>query len=135
MSSERSRITVYGRESEASRNYWVEKLAREAGPSNLILDYERSNEYSYEAGSVEIVLPEDLLQKLIALTKDSSFLIYTILLAALNVCLHKYTGSSSIVIGSPSRKQNNGGMPRPNALAIVNDIDASLSVRQLLLNM
>ena len=131
MSTESPRLTVYGRESEALRNYWLDKLSREAGPSNLILDYVRPTTYACEPAAVEMVLPYDLVERLATMTKDSSFLIYTILLAALEVSVHKYTGSSPVVIGSPSRKKADGSNTKPNALAIVNQV--LLNVRETLL--
>src|SRR5215510_14298454 len=134
MSAEKSRRTMYGRKSEELRNYWIEKLSRELEPSTLILDYQRSKKYSSEPESAEIVLPEEVLGGLIARTNGSSFLISTALLAALNLCLHKYTGSRSIVIGSPPRKRSDGRASKANVMAIVNDIRTDMSLRQLLLN-
>jgi amino acid adenylation domain-containing protein/FkbM family methyltransferase len=55
-------------------------------------------------------------------------------MAALKICLHKYTGSTSIVVGSPVRKQSDDSSQTTNVLTIVDDVDDQLSFRQLLLN-
>ena len=133
MATEKSKIQVYDRETEEERNYWLAKLRDARSNSNLILDYERPRTYSYDSGRLEVVLPNDVFRKLIELTKDSSFLVHVALLTALNIYLHKYTGETTIIIGSPPRRRRADGLMQPNALAIVNQVDQQCSVKSLLL--
>jgi amino acid adenylation domain-containing protein len=71
-------------------------------------------------------------QKLKKLTGGSPFLLYTALLTALKVCLHKYGGSDVVAVGSPAC--GNGAGPRnANLLTIVADIDEHESFQQFLL--
>jgi amino acid adenylation domain-containing protein len=132
MSSEKSRLVVYGKESDEQRRYWVGTLSRELENSNLVLDYDRATPYQLEKEVIEIELPDDASRRLVELTKGSPFLIYTALLSALSVVLQKYTGNRLIVVGSPPRKKNDI-VPAANALAIVNEVDERLTVKEWLL--
>ena len=125
-----SRIAIYDSESDAERSYWLERLSRERGVSNLVLDYKRPKTHNPHRETLEVAVSDETLRRLLALTKESSFLVYTALLTILNICLHKYTGSESIVIGSPPRQKE---QVRPNALAIVTDVEPHVSAKDLML--
>src|SRR5438105_3653431 len=132
MIDDRAKITVYDSDTEEDRNFWVEKLLREISTSNLIPDYERPEDYVSEREGVDVALSGEVFDKLIKLTNGSSFLIYAALLTGLNICLHKYTGNIPIVVGSPPRRTGDEAAPLFNALAIVNDVEPHLSVREML---
>lgn len=111
------------------RDYWTEKLSRELPPSSLRLDFERPTFNSGETETIDINLSSELCRKLAELTSNSSFLLYTTLMAGLKICLHKHNHSNTIVVGSPPLKE----LGRANALAIVDEIDPSLSFKEFLL--
>jgi amino acid adenylation domain-containing protein len=117
---------------KGSRDYWLRKLALPTLPSSIRPDYARPDEYRYKKGSGEIHLSREVVERLTRLTDTSHFLLYVTLLTALKVCLHKYTGENTVIIGSPSRL-NGGTAVRANALPIVTEIDDGLSFRELLL--
>src|ERR1700754_2301182 len=127
------KIPVYSKEALEERDYWVAKLSCERQTSNLILDYERPEIYSDEKGIVEIALPPETCQKLVSLSGNSAFLIYAAMLAALKICIHKYTGSTHIVTGSPSRKKSDLLAERPNAVALIDEFNEAMSYKELLL--
>ncbi|MEW6736579.1 MAG: amino acid adenylation domain-containing protein, partial [Acidobacteriota bacterium] len=112
--------------------YWVEKLSKVIGRSNLNLDHHRPAIYSGNKNSVELDISGELYDKLSSITGNRSFLIYTILMAVLKICLYKYTGSTTIVVGSPTRKFGNDLYQSTNAIAIVDDINPKLSFQQFL---
>jgi len=116
------------------REYWLQQLSIEWDPSGLIADYNRADNEAPETGSVELALPVDLVNQLDKLTANSPFLVYTVLLTAVKICLHKYSGSNTIIVGSPARKKPGGLFQRPNALAIVDEVTGDMSFRQLLSN-
>jgi amino acid adenylation domain-containing protein len=127
------KVAIFGKESKEEQEFWVEKLSQVSGSSNLIPDYERPPVYSSSNDSLQISLPEELNRKLCKLTNDSLFLLYTTLLAGLKICLHRYTGSDSIVVGSPARIKPEEATQAANALAIVDQLDEDSTVQQLLL--
>ncbi|HZI16962.1 MAG TPA: amino acid adenylation domain-containing protein [Pyrinomonadaceae bacterium] len=111
------------------RDYWVGRLARGRGPSNLIAEHQRPAFYPADRDAFEFAPPEDALRLLTALAGGSPFLTYTALVAALGVCLQRYTGGEGVVIGSPALKEHG----RPNALVVAFDLDERASFRDLLL--
>src|SRR5712691_8913343 len=106
MNSIKTKIPIFDRESKEERDYWRARLSRGISLSNLRLDYPRPALYSSGRESVTLKLSDELVGKLTRITGDSPFLIYAALLAALKICLHKYTGSTSIVTGSPCRQKD-----------------------------
>jgi amino acid adenylation domain-containing protein len=124
----------FDRKAKEERDYWVGKLSRELGPSGVPLDYSRAGGAAQRDGSDEITFPDDLTAKLDGVAGNSPLLLYTTLLTALKVCLHKYTGGNPIVVGSPARRRADGDDAPPNALAIADDIDERGSFKKLLLS-
>ncbi len=114
-------------------DYWVSKLSGELGRAEIPPDFRRSKVYSDKRGKVAIHLPDEVSRKLIAFTKDSAFLIYTTLMAALKICLHKYTASANVVVGSPQYKHHDANEQPPNALAIADHVTGGESFREFLL--
>ena len=129
------KTVIFDAELVEERDYWIRNLSRGIGTSYLKLDYERQRSSSTDRDSVEVLIPVAVQQNLKRLTGGSPFLLYTALLAALKVCLHKYSGSDVIAVGSPilSNGNGNGAEPRVNLLTIVDDIDEQKSFQQLLL--
>ncbi len=134
MSSVKEKVPTFSRKSKEARDFWIKKLQGKTEPTNLRLDFERPSSYSSERETVEVVVSEDLAAKLASLTGDSPFLNYTAMLAALKICLHKYTGSASIVVGSPTRLKDETADQPPNALAIAVDVDGRMTFRQFLVS-
>ena len=133
MGAARSDLVIFDSKLKEEKEYWIKLLSREFGPSNLCLDYERPGFYTAKKDVVYMEVSGESFQKLIGLSGNSSFLIHTILLTTLKVCLHKHTGSETIVVGTPNLMQDGESSHRPNVLAIVDDIDDAMSFRQLLL--
>ena len=129
-----SEVVIFDRNLIMERDYWIKNLSQEIAASNLRLDYERPASYSAHADVVEISLTDDLYERLIKLTGNGDFLLYTTLMAALKVCLHKYTGQTAIIVGSPARVVSQDSNRVKNALVIVDEVSGHLSFRQLLLN-
>ncbi|MEN3328613.1 MAG: hypothetical protein V7638_3420 [Acidobacteriota bacterium] len=114
------------------KDFWVEKLSVDIGPSGLMLDHDRPAGFLPDKGHVELSLRPESQQKLMSLTRNSPFLIYATLMAALKVCLFKYTGSTTIVAGSPALPATDKDWPRQNVLAIMDEIDEHESFREFL---
>lgn len=132
MSTTELKPWIFDETLRAERDYWIERLSGEREPSSLRLDFERPEEFSGDRSAVEIALPDDMFRTMIRMSNNSHFLCYTILLAALKVCLQKYTGSRSIVVGSPSRRVDGEPDEAANALVIVDEIDDGLPFRAVL---
>ena len=133
MSVSRPRALALNRELKQARDYWVGQLSREIECSGLRTDFERPPGVSLSRSSLRIEFPHDLCAEISKLTNASPLLTFTTLLAALNICLHRYTESRIIVVGCPPRLKDDTSSLEPNALAILVEIDGRETFRQLLL--
>ncbi|MGB8507378.1 MAG: amino acid adenylation domain-containing protein, partial [Pyrinomonadaceae bacterium] len=136
MTNTESRILVLDRELVGEQQYWTNRLSREPGVSNLRLDGERTDEGTGATALTGIIVDESVAAPLRRLTGGGPFLTYTTLMTALKVCLHRYTGESTVVVGSPalkSEEEDDEATP-PNLLAVLDEVNSELTFRQLLLN-
>jgi amino acid adenylation domain-containing protein len=132
MSEPKPKRQLFDSRLKEQKDFWVRKLSVEIGPSGLMLDHDRPAGFLPNKGHVELSLRPESQQKLMSLTRNSPFLIYATLMAALKVCLYKYTGSTTIVIGSPALPGTDQDWPRQNVLAIVDEIVEQESFREFL---
>jgi len=55
-------------------------------------------------------------------------------LTALKICLHQYSGSAKVAVGSPARRKSEESSQPANAVTIVTEINEQESIQQLLTN-
>lgn len=118
----------------AERDYWLTRLSTEIDPANLVLDHARPGNYRCSLAEVDITLDGEVCEKLARLTGDKPFLLLVALMTGLKICLHKYTGNSCVVVGSPARRHDSDPHQKANALPIVDEVDDRLPFSRLLLN-
>jgi len=126
----RNYLTLFG--CQALKDYWTTKVSSGSGFASLPTDYERSENKCGSVASLNLDFPLTVHQRFSALTNDSPFLIYTVMLAALKICLYKYMGSA-VVVGSPAIRQDNHLKQAVNVLPIVANIDKNCFVEHFLL--
>jgi surfactin family lipopeptide synthetase A len=129
---ESSSLLIFDQGLLDERDYWVKHLSRELGVSNLPLDFQRPKTFSGNREAVELEITGPVYKKLSDLTGGGDFLLYTSLVAALKICLYKYTGNTTVAVGSPVRKRPAATSEPGNALAMVSEVRGELSFRQLL---
>jgi amino acid adenylation domain-containing protein len=134
MNSVQSKTLTFDRELIEERDYWVEKLSHAAGSASLRLDHDRAASECSDISVIQINLPDPLITRLAKITGDSPFLVNAVLMASLKICLHKYTGSKTVIVGTPCRRRDDGPAPKPNALAMIDHVDGQMSVREFLMN-
>ncbi len=86
---------------QSQANYWREKLSGSLPVLALPTDRPRPHEPSYRSSSIDVLLSEELSQKLNALSRTCETTLFTTLLSAFNVLLHRYTGQDDVIIGAP----------------------------------
>ena len=119
MSEIKSKRQLFDSRLKEQKDFWVKKLSHEVGFSGLRLDHDRPGTFLGDKDHIELPLAAETQQKLLRLTGSSPILIYSTLMAVLKVCLYKYNGSTSIVVGSPSRNDDESD---PNLLPIVDEL-------------
>lgn len=90
-----------GHELDRQMNFWRQALAAMPPVLELPLDFPRPAEQTYRGSSVLSVLPHALLDELKALARRANCTLYMLLLAAFDVLLAKYAGTSELVVGTP----------------------------------
>jgi amino acid adenylation domain-containing protein len=82
--------------------YWQKRLAGGVPPLNLPTARPRPPAPTYRGEGYGFALPEGLTAKVQQLAKAEGITLYTLLLAAFQVLLHRYTGQEDFGVGSPA---------------------------------
>ncbi len=91
-----------GPEGERLRSYWLQRLSGGELPTlNLPTDKPRPPLQTYQGATRDFNLSEKLTRQLRDLARAERATLYTVLLAAFQTLLHRYTGQDDILVGSP----------------------------------
>ncbi|MCP5046485.1 MAG: amino acid adenylation domain-containing protein [bacterium] len=118
---------------QKAREYWRDKFETQAPEINLPCDFERSLDFKREQYPLQF--PPGLSGKLLSLSKKQDLLLYTVLLAALNVLIFKYTGKQDISIGAPVYTDPGEPAPDHETLMVFREfIHHHMTFKELLLD-
>ncbi|HYO50583.1 MAG TPA: condensation domain-containing protein, partial [Chloroflexia bacterium] len=92
---------LQGETLQAQLDYWKGQLAGAPPLLELPTDRPRPHAQTYGGGHQTIHLPVSLARQLEALSRREGATLFMVLLAAFDTLLHRYTGQSDVVIGSP----------------------------------
>ena len=80
--------------------YWQKALAGSSGVLPLLMDFPRPAHASYAGANLQFSIPEPLRLKLETLSRGAGVTLYSTLLAAFQVLLHRVTGSDDLLVGA-----------------------------------
>ena len=109
------------------------KPASKGQPAGPPLFRRRPAEPCRKAETIRVDVTTDLWQLLSHITKNEPLLEYASVAAALNVCLHRYTKSTSIAVGAPAIRTAGDKSDEENVIVVVNELNGQMTFRQLLL--
>ena len=117
--------------------FWRERLKGEAPPLELPTDHPREEARAFEAATEKARLTLSEAQALTALAHDVGGTLFTVLLAAFKVLLHRWTGQTELLVGTPVRARNlpeieNLIGPFVNAVTLCSHVDPGESFRSYL---
>ncbi|HYP40107.1 MAG TPA: amino acid adenylation domain-containing protein [Chloroflexia bacterium] len=128
---------LQGKALQAQLDYWKGQLKGAPSVTELPTDRPRSPMLSYRGAREAQLLPNDLASDLKALSQREGVTFYMTMLAAVGALLHRYTGQTDIVVGSPIANRT-----RPeiegligffvNTLVLRTDLSGNPSFRELL---
>jgi non-ribosomal peptide synthetase component F len=95
-----------GSEGERLWSYWQKQLAGELPVLNLATDRPRPSVQTFRGASESFKLSAELTKELKALSQNNGATLYMTLLAAFQTLLHRYTGQTDILVGSPTAGRN-----------------------------
>jgi amino acid adenylation domain-containing protein len=117
--------------------YWSERLKDLPPPISLPTDRPRPDGQTFRGASKTIELPPPLTRDLKSLSRREGATLFMTLLAAFQVLLHRYTGQTDIVVGSPIAGRNHPEVEQLigffiNTLVLRTDLRGKPSFRELL---
>lgn len=91
----------------ACKDYWFEQLAG-LPPSNLLpADFKQTAEKYKKAGMTQFSLPAELTHECLVLAEKLKVSLFSFMLSAFYVLLHKYTAQTDLAIGTPITGRTN----------------------------
>ncbi|RKN03800.1 amino acid adenylation domain-containing protein, partial [Aquimarina sp. BL5] len=80
--------------------YWKDKL-KNISPLELPTDFSRPANQSNQGETKQITIDKSIQQGLTAMAKEEEVTLFTLMLTAFKVLLHKYSGQTDICVGTP----------------------------------
>ncbi|MCP4135959.1 MAG: SDR family NAD(P)-dependent oxidoreductase [bacterium] len=84
-----------------SREYWLRKLSGDIPALNLPTDFPRPKIQTYQGAVYREELPGELAEKIENLSVKENVSVFSLLLSAYYVLLHKYSNQEDILLGAP----------------------------------
>jgi amino acid adenylation domain-containing protein len=101
-----------GPEGERLWDYWRHELAGELPLLNLPLDHPRPPVQTYGGATYSFPIEEQIAKRLRELANGERATLYTILLAAFQVLLYRYSQQESLLLGTTALGRNRPGLER-----------------------
>ncbi len=112
-------------------NFWLNKLSG-IEPINLLSDHILFDEKGGDIEVYDMFLPTHINDRIISISKDSEFNIFTLLMAAFKCLLYRYTASKDITVYSPPLKSDNS-CEYNNLIPLRSFINDKLSFKEILI--
>lgn len=122
---------------EAQLEYWVKQISGSPPVLELPTDRPRPPVQTYHGAKQSLVLSLELTEALKSLSCREGVTLFTTMLAAFKLLLHRYSGQDDIVVGSPIAGRNRGEVERLigfflNTLVLRTDMSGNPTFRELL---
>ena len=117
-------------------SYWKERL-QNVPILELPTDFSRPPQQTYEGANVQFVVSEELTSSLNALCKSQGVTLFMVLVATLQVLLHRYSSQDDICVGTPIANRIRPELESligcfVNTLAIRSEVTGNLTFTSLL---
>src|SRR5947209_8564919 len=116
------------------RDYWSQKLSGDFPASGPPPDFERPAIFVEEKGLCEIKVGPETQDRLLKISGNRPALAFAVLIAALKICLYKYTGAEDVVVGTPIHEDFSEVASLNKVLALADKLRDDLTVKELLVN-
>jgi amino acid adenylation domain-containing protein len=122
---------------EGIRDYWHRKLSKPRPLINLPTDYKRSDIYSLDGNLLHFPLGCERTNALTELGGSQNSSLFMVLLSAVYILLHKYTGEEDLMVGSPVAGRPHYDLENQigffiNTLVLRNTVNSENSFQELL---
>ncbi|MCX6584775.1 MAG: condensation domain-containing protein, partial [Candidatus Aminicenantes bacterium] len=136
--SSQDKLALAADQNVKEREYWLNKLTGELEKSHFPYDYSDIRQEKMKSGmepgkNLRFMFPGPLYAKIMKLCGGTDVKLHMILVTGMFILLHKYTGNTDIMIGSPILKQEIEGEFINTVLVFRNEISVQMSFKELLL--
>jgi len=115
------------------KKYWLQKLSGKLALTGLPLDFVRPVEFSSAKDSIALELDDQVGGRLLQVCGSNESLVFAVLVAALKICLHKYTGTEDVILGTTIHNRY-GEVAVLNRVLVIRDlVSRQQSVKQFLI--
>ncbi|MGE5343419.1 MAG: AMP-binding protein [Candidatus Omnitrophota bacterium] len=125
-------VVLAARQSEKERTYWKNKLAGELHPGHFPFDKKPMGHVPRHRDTVPFEIDGDVFAKLTWIINGADTLLHVILCSVVKVLLHKYTGNTDMIIGTPIYKQDIAGDFVNTILILRNKLETAMSFKDFL---
>lgn len=125
-------IILSSGEFETEKSYWLEKLNGDIVMSGFPYTVSQTGKGTYKEGYFNAYLSLDISKKIISISNNSNYALYTILLSGVKYILYRYNANNDVIVGMPVFAQKNKGEYMKNYLALRSFINDEKSFKDLL---
>jgi amino acid adenylation domain-containing protein len=86
--------------------YWMERLSGDIVAPGIPLDFRRPEEFVVSTSAVQIKFDQDTQAALLRSSNNKPTLCFVILVAALKICLYRYTGKEDVIVGTAIHEEH-----------------------------
>src|ERR1051326_1480240 len=121
----------------AQLEYWKDQLTGLSPRLELPTDRPRPDHRAFHGANIPFVVSRKLQERLAELGRSEGATLFMVLLAALNVLLHRYSGQEDIAVGTPVAQRNRPEIEEligffVNTLVLRTQLSGELTFRELL---
>jgi amino acid adenylation domain-containing protein len=127
----------FEKEKQRLQSFWLPTLKDLPAVHNMGTDYPRPRHQSFNGGTVDSILSEATVAGIEAIAKAHNATVFMVLQAAFATLLHRYSGESDIVMGTPVANRGRSELAAmvglfANSLVLRNDFSAPLTFDEVL---
>nr|QEO74045.1 condensation domain-containing protein [uncultured bacterium] len=115
------------------RDYWLQKLSGDLALTSVPLDFPRPGEYVAERKVLDLEIDRETQGKLLQACGHNESLVFTFLVTALKIYLHKATGAGDIIVGATIHERYRDISLFNQTLALRDTVGEELTIKELLL--
>jgi amino acid adenylation domain-containing protein len=117
-------------------NYWKQQLKDAPPILNLLTDYPRPVQQSFQGARATIIIPQAIADALKSFSQQEGVTLFMVLLAAFKTLLYRYTGQTDLLVGTPVANRTHSAIENllgcfVNTLVLRTDVSGELSFREL----
>src|ERR1700754_1117679 len=127
-----SSVGLADKQHQKELEYWLQKLSGELVVTGVPLDFHRPPVISAGPQKLDLFIDHETQSRLRKTCEGNELLIFTACVAALKICLYRYTHVDDAIIGTAIHQQYRELTPDNKIVVLRDHVSGSQTVRQLL---